>query len=142
MFVWNAMPSISEMMSAILPEFVLIALTVVTSCSTETEPFSTVDTALEPIMFACRAFSRFSFTVAVSSLMLAAVSCSDAACCSVRADRSLLPAMISWDAVAIVSVPERTSVTMRTSPSFIVCSARITREISSFACGSTRCASK
>ena len=51
--------------------------------------------------FAWRALSAFCLTVDVICSMLAAVSCSDAACCSVRCDRSRLPCAISPVPVAI-----------------------------------------
>ncbi len=47
--------------------------------------------------------------------MLAAVSSSDAACCSVREERSLLPAEISLAPVKMVSVLSRTVLTVRAS---------------------------
>ncbi|MNL51436.1 hypothetical protein D3C87_1745380 [compost metagenome] len=53
------------------------------------------------------------FTVDDSSSMLAAVSSNDAACCSVREDRSMLPAAISREPVWISSTPRRTADTVR-----------------------------
>jgi hypothetical protein len=77
-------------------------------------------------------------TVEVSSSIDEAVSSSEAACCSVRVDRSRLPAAISAEAVAMVSVPERTRETISTSESFMSRRARIRRPVSSFE--RTRCA--
>ncbi len=51
--------------------------------------------------FALRAFSALPRTVEVSSSMLAAVSSSAAACCSVREDKSALPAAISLAALSM-----------------------------------------
>ncbi len=59
--------------------------------------------ALTASVLAWRALSAFCFTMEVSSSMLEAVSSSDEACCSVRCDRSALPAAICWVALAIES---------------------------------------
>ncbi len=48
-----------------------------------------------------------------------AVSCREAACCSVRADRSWAPVAISWEAVATAVAPLRTSAMTRDSASRI-----------------------
>ena len=58
---------------------------------------------------AWRALSAFCLTVLVSSSIEAAVCSSELACSSVRDDRSWLPVAIWLEAVAIVSVPVRTS---------------------------------
>jgi hypothetical protein len=76
--------------------------------------------------------SAFCLTVEVSSSIDDAVSSSELACCSVRLDKSRLPAAIWLDAVAIMSVPLRTSETISTRPSFIFCSALSSWPISSF----------
>ncbi|KGR98564.1 methyl-accepting chemotaxis sensory transducer domain protein [Burkholderia sp. ABCPW 111] len=107
MLVWNAMPSITPMMSAIFCELSLISPIVPITRLTTSLPFSAISDALFASPLACRAFSAFCLTVAVSSSMLAAVSSSDAACCSVRCDRSWLPAAISWLAAAIDSAAWR-----------------------------------
>jgi hypothetical protein len=73
---------------------------------------------------AWRALSAFCLTVEVSSSIDDAVSSSELACCSVREDRSWLPAAIWPDAVAMVSVPLRTSPTIFVRLSFISRSAR------------------
>jgi hypothetical protein len=57
---------------------------------------------------AWRVFSVFCLTVAVSSSIEEAVSSSEPACCSVREDRSILPAAISVAAVTMESAPLRT----------------------------------
>ena len=59
-------------------------------------------------VLAWRAFSAFSLTVEVNSSIEEAVSSRELACCSVRDDRSMLPAATCADAVAIASVPVRT----------------------------------
>jgi hypothetical protein len=58
---------------------------------------------------ACAALSAFWFTVEVSSSIDAAVSSSELACDSVRADKSILPEAISPEAVAMVSALRRIS---------------------------------
>ncbi|QJD90896.1 hypothetical protein HH213_12885 [Duganella dendranthematis] len=70
-------------------------------------------------------------TVLVSSSIDDAVSSSALACSSVRDDRSRLPAAISVDAVVIVSVPLRTSPTMRTRLADMRCSACSSLPVSS-----------
>ncbi|MNN67091.1 hypothetical protein D3C81_1827090 [compost metagenome] len=66
------------------------------------------------------AFSAFSATVEVSSSMLAAVSTTAADCCSVREDKSILPAAISVEERATLSTPSRTSLIMLFRFSFMV----------------------
>ena len=61
---------------------------------------------------ALRELSALWRTVDDSSSMLAAVSSSEAACCSVREDRSMLPAAISRAPVWISSTPWRTAETV------------------------------
>jgi hypothetical protein len=73
------------------------------------------------------AWSAFCLTVVVSSSIEEAVSSSEAACCSVRADRSMLVAAISLDALAISSVPMRTLEIIPTSFSAISCIVRDSR---------------
>ena len=111
MLVWNAMPSITAMMSTILRDDWLIEPMVCTTCDTTAPPFCATADALSASSLASLALAEFCFTVLVSSSIEAAVSSSDAACCSVRADRSTLPAAICCDAVAMVSVPVRTCCT-------------------------------
>ncbi|VWC15713.1 hypothetical protein BUB20358_05547 [Burkholderia ubonensis] len=104
MLVWNAMLSISPVMSAIFDELVLISVIVTSIRCTTSLPLSATSDALAASVVAWRALSEFCLTVAVSSSMLAAVSSSDAACSSVRDDRSMLPAAISLDATEIDSL--------------------------------------
>ncbi len=91
------MPSIRLVISAIRLELALIAPIVCTICCTAELPCSATSAALLARPLAWRALSAFWRTVVVSCSMLDAVSSSDAACCSVRADRSVLPAAI-WRA--------------------------------------------
>ncbi len=60
--------------------------------------------ALAANALASLAFCAFCSTVAVSSAKPVTVSSSDAACCSVRAERLALPAAISLDACRIESL--------------------------------------
>jgi hypothetical protein len=90
-----------------------------TTCSTTAPPRSATPDAACASRLAWRALSAFCLTVEVSSSIDAAVSSSELACCSVRLERSWLPAAICWLAVPIASVPLRTWVTMPTSEVFI-----------------------
>ena len=93
--VWKAIPSITLIMSAIFFELSAISCIVFTTPSTTLPPCWAVSEALCASCEAWRALSAFCFTVAVSCSMLAAVSSSADACCSVREERSVLPAAIS-----------------------------------------------
>ncbi len=95
MLVWNAMPSITEMISAIRPELCAMPRIRSITLSTTPPPWLVASSAASASALAARALSVFCRTVAVSSSMLAAVSSSDAACVPVRADRSALPPAIS-----------------------------------------------
>ncbi|MOA34094.1 hypothetical protein D3C78_1554420 [compost metagenome] len=67
--------------------------------------------------------SAFCCTVAVSSSMLAAVCAREAACCSVRADRSTLPLAICAEPLAMLSLLARTEPTKRVNEPCICCIA-------------------
>ncbi len=95
MLVWKAMPSMTEMISAMRLELVSIALMVVTTWPTTSPPCEATLCAPMASWLAWRACSAFWRTVEVSSSIEAAVSSRLAACCSVRRDRSLLPLAIS-----------------------------------------------
>ncbi len=97
------MPSITPMMSAIFLLLSLIPAMVSTTLPTTSPPLTAMSDALTASVLAWRALSAFCFTMEVSSSMLEAVSSSDEACCSVRCDRSALPAAICWVALAIES---------------------------------------
>ena len=126
------MPSMTLMMSAILLDALSIASMVRITSPITSPPRTALSEALTAICLAWRALSEFCRTVAVSSSMAEAVSSSEPACCSVRADRSRLPAAISVEAVLMVSVPTRTSPTMRTRLSLMSASAVISWPTSSF----------
>ncbi|CAJ4955989.1 Uncharacterised protein [Burkholderia pseudomallei] len=113
MLVWNAIPSMIVMMSAIFAELWLMSPIVPTTWPTTALPLFAISDAL-----ACRALSALRRTVPVSSSMLDAVCSSAAACSSVREDRSMLPAAICRAAVAIDSLPTRTA---RTVPARLAC---------------------
>ncbi len=93
--VWKAIPSITLVMSTIFSELSAISFMVLTTLSTTRPPLRAVSDAVFARPVACRALSVFCRTVAVNCSMLAAVSSSAEACCSVREERSLLPAEIS-----------------------------------------------
>ncbi|KGD50068.1 hypothetical protein DO72_6787 [Burkholderia pseudomallei] len=112
MLVWNAIPSIVPMMSATFDELVAMSCIVVTTWPTTSPPCVAMSDALTASWLACRAFSAFWRTVPVSCSMLDAVSCSEAACDSVRADRSALPLEISRAPRSTASAPRCTAFTM------------------------------
>lgn len=101
MLVWKAMPSITEMMSPMRRDEASIPPIVSTTFPTTPPPCPATREAPLANSLAWRACSAFWCTVEVSSSMDAAVSSKLAACCSVRRDKSPLPAAISVDAVLI-----------------------------------------
>ncbi|MNQ08466.1 hypothetical protein D3C85_212650 [compost metagenome] len=131
MLVWKAMPSITPMMSTIFLDEALIEPIVSTTCDTTAPPFTATSEAETASWFACRALSAFCFTVEVSSSIDAAVCSSELACSSVRDDRSWLPEAICPEAVAMVSVPVRTSPTTFARLAFMSFSACISCPVSS-----------
>ncbi|MNR21892.1 hypothetical protein D3C85_1388210 [compost metagenome] len=76
--------------------------------------------------WAWRALSAFCCTVTVSSSMLAAVCAREAACCSVRDDRSTLPLAICAEPLAMLSLLARTEPTSWVNESCIRCIAWVT----------------
>ena len=107
MLVWKAMPSITPMMSAMRLDDSEIADIVSTTLPTTSPPCEATSTAPIASWLAWRALSAFWRTVEVSSSIEEAVSSRDAACCSVRRERSSLPAAISEAAELIASLPLR-----------------------------------
>ena len=109
MLVWNAMLSITPMMSPILRDDWLMSSMVCTTRAT-TPPLSlaTCDAWLARVL-ACSALPALCDTVAVSCSMLAAVCSRLEACASVRLDRSMLPVAISCVARLMASKLCRTS---------------------------------
>ncbi len=107
MLVWNAMLSITPMMSAIFLLLSLMPPMVWTTWPTTLPPRVATSEALTASELAWRALSAFCFTMLVSSSMLEAVSSSELACSSVRCDRSALPAAISCAAERTESLPRR-----------------------------------
>ncbi len=131
MLVWNAMPSITPVMSAMRRELSEIALMVCTTPSTTSPPRTATFDAWLTRRSASLALLAFCCTVLVSSSIEAAVSSSEEACSSVRCDRSALPCAICDDADAMFSQPSRTSLTMRARLSFMALSAPIRSPVSS-----------
>ena len=113
----------TPMMSTIFFDDSSIDAMVCTTSDTTAPPRCATSEAEAASWLAWRAFSAFCLTVLVSSSIDDAVSSSELACSSVREDRSRLPAAICEDAVAMASVPLRTSLTMRTRPPDMRCSA-------------------
>ncbi|MCY1286562.1 hypothetical protein D9M70_355380 [compost metagenome] len=107
------------MMSVTLRELALIADMVWTTLPTTSPPRSAMPDAASARPLAARARSVFWRTIAVSSPMLAAVCCSEAACSSVRCDRSVLPAAIWCEAAPMESVAALMRVTRSVSMSSI-----------------------
>ncbi len=118
--VWKAMLSMTLIMSTILREEALIDSIVCTTCPTTAPPLPATSDAAPASALAWRALSAFWRTAEVSCSIEDAVSSSELACSSVRDDRSRLPWAISLEAVWMVSVPERTWLTMPTSLSRMV----------------------
>jgi hypothetical protein len=108
------------MMSTILPDAAWIWSMVCTTSWITAPPRAATPAVVSARVLAWRALSAFCFTVDVSSSIEDAVSSSELACCSVREDRSWLPAATCDDAVAMASVPLRTVVTVATRFSFMV----------------------
>ncbi|MNX04367.1 hypothetical protein D3C86_339550 [compost metagenome] len=93
----------TPMMSTILRDEALMVSMVPITCATTAPPWRATAEADCASSFACTALPAFCVTVEVNSSIEAAVSSSELACISVRADKSILPLAISLDAVAIVS---------------------------------------
>ncbi len=108
MLVWNAIPSITPMMSTIRLELSLMPLIVSTTWFTTSPPLCATALAPKASWLAESAFSAFWRTVAPSSSIDAAACCSAEACSSVRALRSSAPWEICDDAVATLSEFART----------------------------------
>ncbi len=116
MLVWNAIPSITPMMSAIFLDDALISFIVETTCETTLPPREATVEADDARSLAWWALEALDCTVSVSWCMRAVVRSSDAACISVRSDRSWLPDAISCAAERMRLEPLRTSPTMAASP--------------------------
>ena len=125
------MPSMTPMMSTIFFDEALIEPMVVTTCETTVPPRLATSEAETASWLAWRALSAFCLTVEVSSSIEDAVSSSELACSSVRDDRSWLPAAIWPEAVAMVSVPVRTSPTTlaRLSRMLFIANSRLVRSL-------------
>ena len=131
MFVWNAMLSITPMISAIcLLDFVMPSIVAITSPTT-LPPVSAAMLADAATWVAWRAVSELLRTVVLISSIDAAVCCRLLAWLSVRDDRSSVPAAISDVARCISDRPSRTSSTVARMFTFICVSARIRPPISS-----------
>ncbi|MCW0414603.1 hypothetical protein NB689_000357 [Xanthomonas sacchari] len=103
MLVWKAMPSITPMMSPMRRDEDAMPSIVLTTWPTTLPPCTATAAAPAARRLACCAYSAFCLTVEVSSSIDAAVSSRLAACCSVRRDRSSLPAAISAAAASIAA---------------------------------------
>src|SRR5471032_3329960 len=129
--VWKAMPSMTEIMSTMRLDELLMAPMVSTTWATSAPPLTATDEALKASWLAWRALSAFCRTVEVISSSEEAVSSRLPAWCSVRRDRSRLPAAICSLAVAIELLPSRTPRTVADSLSCILARPVSRRPISS-----------
>ncbi|MNV37406.1 hypothetical protein D3C71_1289250 [compost metagenome] len=111
---------------------------VLTTADTTAPPRCAISEALAARWLAWRALSAFCFTVDASSSIDAAVSSNEAACSSVRLDRSALPAAIWPEALEIVSEPCRMTRTAPASFSCMSCKACSKRPVSSLEPASIR----
>ncbi len=102
MLVWNAMESITPVMSPMRRELSEISPMVCTTCATTAPPRTATSAALAASPLAWRDDSALCCTVPVSNSMDEAVCCRLAAVCSVRWLRSWLPRAISSLAVAML----------------------------------------
>ncbi len=107
MLVWNAMASMTPMMSPILRAAAEMPPIVAATLVIAWPPLAATSDAPSTSSFACRAFSAFCRTVAVSSSMDEAVSSRLDACSSVRLESSALPAAICREAVPTLSADSR-----------------------------------
>ena len=108
MLVWNAMPSITPMMSTTRLELSLMPRIVSTTSSTTSPPLRATVLAPSASWLADNAFSAFSRTVAPSCSIDDAACCSADACSSARTLKSWAPCEICDEAVATLSEFERT----------------------------------
>src|SRR3989344_5642794 len=111
MLVWNAMPSITPMMSAIFWLLWWMSCMVLTTCCITSPPLVAVLAAVVASWLAWRAESALWRTVAVSSSMLAAVCSRLLAACSVRWPRFWLPLLMSSLVVRNCAMLSRTAET-------------------------------
>ena len=125
MLVWNAIPSMVPMMSAMRRLLSSMPRIVSTKRATTAPPRCATSLAERARRSACCAFSEVCCTVSPSSVIVAAVCSSALACSSVRWLRSLLPMAICALALATDSLPWRTPPTTWRRLSCIACSAAI-----------------
>jgi len=137
MLVWNAIPSMMPTMSAIWRALSLMSRIVATMRPTASPPCAAARLASSARRAACTAWSALCLTVALSCSIDAAVSSSAEACCSVRADSSLLPRAIWLDATAMLSLLRRTWATMPDRLAHMRCIAAITLASSPAATGTS-----
>ncbi len=131
MLVWNAMPSITPMMSAIFLELLLMSSIVETTWATTLPPRAATAAADVASWLAVWAESVDWRTVAVRLSMELAVRCRWLAASSVRCDRSELPLATSELATSMLSDDSRTWPTRLRSETCMSASARTSRAGSS-----------
>jgi len=121
----------TPVMSAIRAELALMSRIVETISATAVPPRVATSLAVAASAVALRAESALRCTVEATSSIAAAVCSRLEACSSVRCDRSMLPVAIWVEPVAMDSLLNRTSPTMRTRLSFIERSAASSCPVSS-----------
>ena len=136
------MPSITPMISVTVREAVLISRMVRTTSDTTVPPCCATSEALSASWQAWPALSAFCRTIEVICSMLAAVCCSELACCSVRCDRSALPAAICRVAAEMAPEPWRTRCTVSASAPCMRARPSSRRPISSRRWWRTGCAGR
>ena len=120
MLVWNAMPSITPMMSTMRFELSLMPFIVTTTSPTTSPPLRATVLAPSASWLADCAFSAFWRTVEPICSIDDAASCNADACSSVRELRSLAPCEIWMAAVDTLSELART---LPTTPDRLACMA-------------------
>jgi len=131
MLVWNAMPSITPMMSAILREEASMSPIVAMTSDTTLPPRAATLAAQAASSLACRADWAECVTVPESCSIDAAVCCRLLAVCSVRVLRSWLPSAISRLAVRMLKAVPRTCPTSVFRACCMSCSACMSEDASS-----------
>jgi hypothetical protein len=131
MFVRNAIPSITLMISPTFDELSEMFVIVSTTRPIASPPALAIEEACSASEEASFALVVVRRTVPVSSSMLAAVCCSEAACSSVRCDKFRLPAAICALVEATPSALRRTRLTTSAKFACISRSAASSSPISS-----------
>ena len=139
MLVWNAMPSMTALISPMRRLATLMRCMVWLTASISSPPWAAAVLASIARALASRAASALLRTVPASCSIEAAVCCRFAACSSVRCERSVVPVAIWVEPVAMLSLASRTRPTTLTRLPSIWSSARTSRPGSPPSSLRTRC---